>query len=241
MSSKTMVFICFIYPFRCNTVKELLQHQNDAHGRSFRIQHREMDSEKEFEKWKIDIQAENNCLYVKDVGAQTRKYHRTSYYYCNRSGFYEARGSGQRGLKSQGSSKLQAHCCAFITKKVEKGTGRVSVEYCDNHTHGTKFSHLRMSEETRSFNAGKLASGVDSKKLLREIREKINTLNGRGSILVHKDILNIKHQYNIHEAARDKNDLKSTSIWVEELRAQEYDPILIFKPTECEEYGPGSE
>ena len=99
------------------------------------------------------------------------------------------------------------------------------MEYCDNHTHGTQFAHLRMSEEIRSLIAGKLASRVDSKKLLREIREEINSLNGRDRILVHKDILNIKHQYNIHEAARDKNDLKSTSIWVEEFRAQEYDPI----------------
>ena len=217
-----------------------MQHQNDAHGQNFCVQQKELASEEDFEKWKTDTETEKNFLYVKDKGDYKSKTHRTAYYSCFRSGSYTPKGKGKRSIKSQGSSKLQGHCCAFIKEKIEKSSGKVSIEYCDNHTHGNDVSHLKLSEKTRSFIAEKLASGVNTKKLLCEIQD-MNTLNDRDRLLRHRDILNIQNQFNIHEAVKDKDDLVSTAIWVEELRAQEYDPVLVFKPRDCEEYGLGKD
>ena len=113
----------------------------------------------------------------------------------------------------------------------------MNVEYCVDHVHGTKIGHLKMSEDLRSFIVSELSDGVDSKVFLDEIRDKTSRSDGRDKLVTHKDILNIKHQFNICAANRDRNDSTSTKIWVNELKGQDYDPIVIFKEQGIEQFG----
>ena len=58
----------------------------------------------------------------------------TSYYQCSRSSVVHPKGSGQRRLKSQGSSKINSHCTAAITLTVNHTTQSVTAEVCMPHT-----------------------------------------------------------------------------------------------------------
>ena len=53
---------------------------------------------------------------------------------------------------------------------------------------------------------------------------------GREHLIQRQDILNLQKEINLHGITKDANYLTSTCAWVEELRQQEYDPVLLFKP-----------
>ena len=83
------------------------------------------------------------------------------YYYCNRTGTYNPRGSGKRGLKSQGTSKINASCSACIKAVRCLKTDSVSITYIPTHyNHDQKLGHLRLSNSTKNSVAEKLKEGV---------------------------------------------------------------------------------
>ena len=78
------------------------------------------------------------------------------YYYCNRAGNFNPRGKGERGLKSQGSSKIISHCSAHIKAIKNIKTNEVTVQYtCTHYNHQTQLGHLRISNPTRMVIADK--------------------------------------------------------------------------------------
>ncbi|XP_072298197.1 uncharacterized protein [Eucyclogobius newberryi] len=189
--------------FHCAGIKDLISHLNSAHGCDHHIQHTELESAGEFEDFKSGLEKMYGICFVKPFSGNNCRDHVSQYYYCNRTGTYKSRGTGKRTLKSQGTSKMNGTCCAFLKCTTSKVTGKACVEYCVDHTHGTDVVHLKMSDELRSFIVTKLSDGVDSRVLLNLIREDYSRFDGRDRLLVHKDILNIKTQYNISSANRD--------------------------------------
>jgi hypothetical protein len=64
-------------------------------------------------------------------------------------------------------------------------------------------------------------------KILDDIRDAVTDHVSRVHLVTRQDLYNIKRQYNIKGIARHSNDHVSTSIWVEEMKALDYDPILL--------------
>ena len=96
-------------------------------------------------------------MLVKVTGDKTTDGCTTSYYQCYRSGLFHPKGTGQRRLKSQGSSKINSHCTLTVNHTIQS----VKAEVCHTHyAHETRLGHIRLSEEDRVKIAGKLAQGV---------------------------------------------------------------------------------
>ncbi len=78
------------------------------------------------------------------------------YLYCNRSGYYNSVGVGNRSMKSQGTSKINTYCTASMI--VTKTGKQLCVEDCKTHHGHTR--HLRMAEKDRKDIAMKLHQGI---------------------------------------------------------------------------------
>ena len=95
-------------------------------------------------------EAEHDVMLMKAIGDKTTDECTTSYYQCNRSGLFRPKGTGQRRLKSQGSSNINSHYTAAITLTVNHTIQSVKAEVCHTHyAHETRLGHIRLSEEDR--------------------------------------------------------------------------------------------
>ena len=96
-----------------------------------------------------------NSWFVRATGDKEAVDLTTTYYYCNRSGYFTSRGGQKRHLKSQGSSNLDTYCTAAIVVRA-KHDGGIEVQHCPTHYgHPTLLGHLRITESDRLAIAGK--------------------------------------------------------------------------------------
>ena len=72
--------------------------------------------------WKENYEKETNTYFPKATGSKSN----TTYYYCNRSGYFNSKGKGKRKLKTQGTNKLNTYCTATITTKKDDNTGIIT-------------------------------------------------------------------------------------------------------------------
>lgn len=130
----------------------------------------------EFTQWKSKLEESQNSCYCKSTG--TKEKHgdgiKISYYSCNRSGKYLAKGTGKRRLKCQGSSKIDAHCTSTIQLTENSNTGLYQVSFCKSHYgHEIELGHIRISNEDKITIASKRKMGIEKEKILKDIREGI--------------------------------------------------------------------
>ncbi len=92
-------------------------------------------------------------MFVKSTGDKTTDGYTTYYYQCNRSGVFFPKGSGQRRLKSQGSSKINSQCTAAISLTVNHTTQSVKAEVC--HTHYAHEPRLDRPNKRRGARKGR--------------------------------------------------------------------------------------
>ena len=148
----------------------------------------------EFLLWKEAEEKRTNSLFVQTCAPQIRGENQHWYYYCNRSGVYQAKGQGKRQLKTQGSSKIGEQCSAHINSTMNLYTGRVSVKYCSTHyNHDIRLAHLRMSTVTRLKIAAKVQQGVSLERILDDVRDNIHSEVTWEHLVVRQDVHNIKH------------------------------------------------
>ena len=168
-------------------------------------------------------------MLVKATGDKTTDGCITSYYQCNRSGLFRPKGTGQRRLKSQGSS---SHCTAAITLTVNHTIQSVKAEVCHAHyAHETRLGHIRLSEEDRVKIAGKLAQGVTFDKILDDIRSSVSDDFKRIHLIQRKDINNIECAFKLEGGQRHHDDATSVAAWVEEMRGMGEDNVVLsYKP-----------
>ena len=154
------------------------------------------------------------------------------YYYCNRSGFFISESTGQRHLKSQGSSKLHFHCTAGMTVKRHVQEKSVTVDICHTHYgHSPKLGHLRLPEAERLRIAGQLSQGVAFERVLDDIRDSVQSKFTRIHLTTRKDVLNIERAFGLRRVERHSNDSVSVGAWIEEFRSRgEDNPVLLYKP-----------
>lgn len=70
-----------------------------------------------FELWKEQMEKKTSSWFVRATGDKGTVDSTTTYYYCNRSGYFTSRGGQKRHLKAQGSSKLDTYCIASIVAR----------------------------------------------------------------------------------------------------------------------------
>ena len=130
----------------------------------------------EFTQWKSALEESQNSFYCKSTGSKQRHDDRCiiSYYNCNRSGKYLAKGTGKRRLKSQGSSKMDAHCTSTIQLIENSDTGLYQVNFCKTHYgHEMQLGHIRISNDDKRIIASKRKMGIERERILKDIRESI--------------------------------------------------------------------
>ena len=130
----------------------------------------------EFTQWKSALEESQNSLYCKTTGSKEKHddTSKISYYNCNRSGKYIAKGTGKRRLKSQGSSKIGAHCTSTIQLIENSDTGLYQVNFCKTHYgHEMQLGHIRISNEEKRIIASKRKMGIEKERILKDIREGI--------------------------------------------------------------------
>lgn len=151
----------------------------------------------EFLKWKKDLEKSTNTLFIQPCGTQRSKTVKTTYYYCNRSGYFVPKGAGKRVLRAQGSSKINSVCPAKI-KKLEKETDGIEVHYLDIHLgHTNDLHYLHLQKEEKDEIALKIAQNVPFESILQEIKQSVETGEKieRLKLLTKKDLWNIKYAY----------------------------------------------
>ena len=194
----------------------------------------------EFSKWKENEEKQCNSYYVQHTAVKMYGTTKHLYLYCNRFGSARFRGEGKRHMKIQGSCKAGKRCIANMKIQEDTLTGKVIVDYCSTHTgHSMQLCHLPIPDLIKHTISAKLHQGVSVDKILDGIRDDLMTNKsiGREHLIQRQDILNLQKEINLHGITKDANDLASTCAWVEELRQQEYDPVLLFKPQGVDQSG----
>ena len=142
----------------------------------------------DFQRWKVELEKQTNSWFVQDSGEKPFVGCRKTYYYCNRSGPFHNKATGQRRSKMQGTSKISAHCTASITlSKAEDNALRVEV-HTTHYGHEKSLGYLRLTDSERAAIAGQLAQDVDFLHILHNIRDSLGTEFKRIYFLTRKDI-----------------------------------------------------
>lgn len=198
------ITICYISYFvyreekHFETTQELIQHLNASHGHTLKIESDSFKNWEEFEKLKECEEKIRKSWCVKRRGDRRTKQHKTSWFYCNRTGDFETKGTGKRAIKSQGSSKTGCSCPAFVTARTGAITGEVTAEFCLAHVgHREEITHSRISKEMRPVIEAKLAQSVNMNAIMDFIRDSQGGPLIRDHLTTRLDLHNIKHQYSI--------------------------------------------
>ena len=185
----------------------------------------------DFMQWKEEFESSTSSWFVQLSGKKELLECGKTYYYCNRSGHFHTRGTGQRELKTQGTSKINAYCTATITATRERGSDCIEVQICESHYgHKIALGHLRIPESEKRAVATQLAQGVNFQRILDNIRDNLGRDFKRIHLLTRKDITNIERTYGLQGAQRHKDDATSVCLWVEEMKKSKDNPVIIYKP-----------
>ena len=173
---------------------------------------------------------DTNSWYVQVSGQKDGADVDTTYYYCNRSGHFKSKSTGQRRIKSQGTSKINAHCtaCLIVSKDKINQCLRVLV-HKTHYGHNTALGHLRIPNSARLALASQIMQGIDFQHILDNIRDSLGQHFHRIHLLTRKDISNIEKSYGLRGAQRHKDDATGVNIWVEEMQASGANPIILYK------------
>ena len=103
----------------------------------------------DFIAWKEKYENSSCSSFVKATGDK-RADNSTTYYYCNRSGYYTKKSQGKRHTKSKGTAKLNTYCtAAIIVSKMKMSDGKefVQAHICKTHyDHELRLGRLRLQK-----------------------------------------------------------------------------------------------
>lgn len=184
----------FSAKFRKNIEKHLKVDHNIEEVSNYKILY--FHNGEDFLKWKQSMEKKTKSIFAQYSGSQTVNDVKITYYYCNRSGYFQPKGDGKRALKVNGSTKIDCVCPAKI-KKIEKEDG-IEVQYLDTHLghEDTRKSHLYEDEKEKI--ALKIHQNIPFDKILKELRESSETSVEdleRLTSVTKKDLWNIKSSY----------------------------------------------
>ena len=152
-----------------------------------------------------------------------------TYYYCNRSGYHNRKGQGQRQTKLQGTSKMNAYCtAAIVVTKNDKEMIQAQI-YKTHYGHQLSLGHLRLQKCQREAIAAQLSQGITPQHVLDKIRDSVHKRFERIHLITKKDIRNVEKSFGLCGSERHKDDAVSVRLWVEEMRQSDSNPVLLYK------------
>ena len=223
---------------RYASIRALITHLKKEHDFAVQTETYNFNNLDEFQQWKSEEEMKRKSYYVQHSSSIPCGAQQVWYLYCNRSGWYHAKGKGKRQLKSQGSCKVDNACISHMKVTEDSVTGNVSVEYCCTHnSHSINIAHIPVPEGVKLDIAAKLHQGVKIDRILDDLRDSLsaNGTIGPEQLLSKQHIQNMKRQLNLQSIIKHQNDFDSTSAWVEELKTKEYNPVIVFKPQGMEQ------
>lgn len=195
--------------FTFRRMEELIFHCQSVHHEDIKILCSTFKTEDDFKHWKEEVEKSKSVRFIRTSGARNTKGCIVSYYHCNRSGIPCIKSDRKRAVKNQGSCKIGTMCTSFINVKKNVVSGVVNVEYClDHRSHDIQLAHLKISDGMRNTIATKLSEGVETNKILDDVRDNIANVP-RDFLVTRRDINNIKNQFNIPCTRQHAVDSKS--------------------------------
>uniref|UniRef100_A0A8D8PT47 C2H2-type domain-containing protein n=1 Tax=Cacopsylla melanoneura TaxID=428564 RepID=A0A8D8PT47_9HEMI len=161
-----------------------------------------------FEKWKLEIEQTTVSKFVKERGSLKIVQGTKHYYVCHRRGYFVSKGTDKRTLKTQGSSKMNAICPAYM-RVTELSSGVCSVEFMSTHVgHGQTLedlAHLTLSDAEKKQVAESVAHGVPFSTVLKNIRDSMSDgVPQRIHLLNRTDLDNIVKQFGLNYVNKNK-------------------------------------
>ncbi|GFT90771.1 uncharacterized protein TNCV_2777531 [Trichonephila clavipes] len=130
--------------------KALEDHIDLVHNITIEKDTRTFDTFQDFKLWKESIEKQTSSLYVKNTASKSGKSGgKMTYFYCHRSGFYNARGDMKRNMKIAGSNKINGKCPSKM-KVYEDIESKVTVEFTKTHVgHGIDLGRMKITREEK--------------------------------------------------------------------------------------------
>ena len=178
----------------------------------------------------LEYERETCSYFVKGSGTKVTGNTKTTYFYCNRSGYFKNKGKGVRMLKTQGTLKLNTHCTAGIQVYYLEG-GKISAVVTKFHYgHTCSLGNIPLPQHVRNEMAGQTAMGINLNNILDKVRNSVNNQIEQVHLITKKDLINIEKAFGLWGHQRHKDDATSISLWIEELKRQGGDhPVLFYK------------
>lgn len=127
--------LCMLCNVKALSIKHLIQHYNDAHGKNMKISKIAFNCKEEFENFKKEAEKQSMADFVKVRGGKKSISCVKESFYCCRSGEAKlvSESDRKRAKRSQGSRKISGKCTCFITVKYCCETKKVVAEFCLDH------------------------------------------------------------------------------------------------------------
>ena len=191
-----MLFFC-----RVTNVAELNRHIKAKHGISVDVTNWTFSCFSAFTEWKEEEERVTHYLYVMHNAPKTINDLQHYYYYYNHTGVYKSRSNKKCAIKSQGTSKTNSFCSAYMKAVKCLKTGSVIVTYAETHyNHQKQLGHLHLSKTTRTIVAEKFKQGITSSRIIEDVRGS-GIVEGifREHLISEKDVNNIRKQFNVDD------------------------------------------
>ncbi|GFT32801.1 uncharacterized protein NPIL_537381 [Nephila pilipes] len=92
------------------SMKALMDHVASAHNIAIEKETKKFDTYEAFKIWKEDVEKQTTAFDIKNTGSKSNNMKsKTTYFYCHRNGFCNAKGDKKRTIKISGSNKVNGN------------------------------------------------------------------------------------------------------------------------------------
>lgn len=223
--------------------QKMIDHLKEAHDVSCVQEDLVFNTWEEFLLWKEKEEDANFVHFSKNSTHTNAKNYMLTNFTCQREGKagYKYKGGQQKKYKDLVIG--EKICPARMRARLDKPTGRVTVQYCKSHNHKLSFQdflYRRMPDRLRNEIREKLASGMTSEEVFKDLKSADNLRENRGErfapskrqFVTLVNIKTIAKRMNIKEPGISKNfclEAEPLTIQIQKLLDESYNPVLLYK------------
>ena len=223
--------------------QKMIDHLRETHGVNCVQEDLVFNSWEEFLMWKEKEEDANFVHFSKNSTHTNAKNYMLTNFTCQREGKagYKYKGSQQKKYKDLVIG--EKICPARMRARLDKPTGRVTVQYCKSHNHKLSFQdflYRRMPDRLRNEIREKLSAGMSSEEVYKELKSTDNLRENRGErfapskrqFVTLVNIKTIAKRMQIKEAGPSKSvalEPEPVAIQMQKLLDETYNPVLLYK------------
>ncbi|XP_055927991.1 uncharacterized protein LOC129959193 [Argiope bruennichi] len=226
--------VCPVCDVKMRTIVDIQKHLTENHnGINLKFETKTFHTDNEFKEWKSSFEKDTVSSFILK-GSFKEMDGTVSYYECHRSGASILKNDSKRfkHSKCSGSIKIEKTCPATmkVTNQTVHEATQIIVEYQATHVgHEHEVGKLRLTNEERTGLAEMLRNGIPSSFVLDKVQQQYSPTK-RFGLTNRKDIHNIRRDFRIEKTIAHKEDAISVDIIVQKMIADDYNPILVYKP-----------